>query len=383
MKSSALEITNSTDETLTESAPTRPNLALIQGYEGRDDELKRLGLFPDSQPQTTVYHDSLPTVIIPTYLSEWILEAKYKCQSDDTIKGKRWAIEKLLAWLAANNATICGTMEIRRYLAYIAKSHEEPGGRWGRGGFGDPERARFLKPVSARTIEYYYNYTKGFFRWCVSQDYMLLDPMRKLTIPRPSKPLIQPFSDEQLEKLFRVAKKGQWPLREEAILRFSLDTGLRAKELVGMSLTNLELRPRAGQIRVLGKGNKERIVPFGQKARTALWSYLGSVPRQGSDRVFVVHKGRYAGKPLTEKGLLEIFWRLGDEAQIRGEVRCSPHTMRHTFAVRALMNGMDVKTVSYMLGHENLRMTMNYLNVANASMVQQHQRFSPGDSLGF
>jgi integrase/recombinase XerD len=95
-----------------------------------------------------------------------------------------------------------------------------------------PEAQRYLRPASRRTIQYYFVYVRGFFRWMVEQDFLLRDPSSKIKISKPQKNLIEPFSLEQVESLVRAYRQSTWPLRNEAILVFMFDTGLRASSAI-------------------------------------------------------------------------------------------------------------------------------------------------------
>ena len=92
-----------------------------------------------------------------------------------------------------------------------------------------PEAARYLKPASRRTVEFYYLWVRSLFRWMVKKDYLLRNPARDIEILRPHKPIIEPFTTQQVEALIRVTRFTNQPLRDLAIVLFLYDTGLRAE----------------------------------------------------------------------------------------------------------------------------------------------------------
>ncbi len=336
-------------------------------------------LAPVEVPQRSVLQRPLvPVAVIVRYCEDWISEAEYLQQSPETIIGKRDALKKFLWWLEQNHIAECGAREIRRFLAYVGNGHLQEGGRWG--------NAQMTKPASARTIQYYFNYLRGLFRWMVSERIIEDDPTRGLAVPKFEKTPIQPFTIEHLESLLEVARCTACPRRDEAILLFLLDTGLRASELCSVTMRDIELHASYGQVTVVGKGRKKRTVPFDRAATRALWHYLRDCPPKDEFApLFSADRGTMPGAPLTRSGLLQLFERLGQAAGLKN-VRCSPHTMRHTFAVSYLRDtknskGGDVRALQRLLGHSDLKMTMNYLNIAETDIERQHRMCSPANQL--
>jgi integrase/recombinase XerC/integrase/recombinase XerD len=155
-----------------------------------------------------------------------------------------------------------------------------------------------------------------------------------------------------------------------------LDTGIRASELCTLTLDNTFIEEN--YIKVTGKGNKERIVPFGATTKKALIRYATTwrpepVHSDVNELILSVE-----GRPLSYSGLSHALKRLGQRA---GVPRLHAHLFRHTFAVRYLMNGGDVMTLRLMLGHTTLDVTQMYMHLAEAHVKVQHSRFSPVDRL--
>jgi integrase/recombinase XerD len=163
-------------------------------------------------------------------------------------------------------------------------------------------------------------------------------------------------------------------IRDRALLEVLYATGARASETVGLTRDRLDLDARF--VRVIGKGNKERIVPLGRKAVKALAAWLAG-PRETllrgreSDLVFVTR----LGAPLRREDLWRIVRRHARAAGVRGKV--SPHTLRHSFATHLLAGGADVRHVQEMLGHASVKTTQIYTHVENERLRQVHRRFHP------
>ena len=153
-----------------------------------------------------------------------------------------------------------------------------------------------------------------------------------------------------------------------------LDSGLRFTELRTIDMKDLHLED--GYVKVMGKGQKDRIVPFGNSAQKSLMKYIFHFRPEPlvTDTVFL----NLDGRPMTDTGLKLIYRRL---ALNSGVSRMHPHLLRHTFAVNYLMNGGDVFTLQQILGHTTLEMVRRYVNIASAHVMIQHKQFSPVDRM--
>lgn len=350
-------------------------------FNGRAEELARLGLFPGA-----------PTPAEIARLQTFdLLEFKHRCKQyledcrlsnrPSTVKAKRDVLEKFRWFLDSRGYQQVGNREIRAFLTYIKNAHLYPEGRWGRAVTTDAEAARFRKPISARTLEYYFVYLKGFFRWAFDSEFLLRDPCLKIKIDKPHPPCITPFSQDQIKALSLAARRSNFPKRDTAVILFMYDTGLRAAEFCGMTLRDIEFDRRGtGKVQIVGKGGKPRIVPFGKTARIALRAYLSAQPPVPGMNIWISRCGPKAGDALRPDGLRQLYRRLGQTAHISG-VRCSPHTMRHSFAINFLRNGGNLPTLQYLMGHSKIETTMRYLHIVDTDAENQHSLYSPADSL--
>jgi len=159
-----------------------------------------------------------------------------------------------------------------------------------------------------------------------------------------------------------------------------LDTGLRVSELCNLELGNLRLEE--GMLKVLGKGNKERLIPIGKQVQRLLWRYIDRYRPEPATAncgfVFLTREGR----PLTKDRVEKIMTYYGKKAGLAG-IRCSPHTLRHTAAVTFIRNGGDVFSLQRMLGHSSLEMTRKYCELADIDVKRAHITASPVDNLDF
>jgi len=231
------------------------------------------------------------------------------------------------------------------------------------------QKGSTLRPSSVRL---YITTVKTFLSWCSKEEDFeeLVSPkiVSRIPTPRIAPPLIETFTPEQIAALFVATEEQPFPVRDRAILSLLLDTGIRASELVGLTLDCCWLDPDDSYLLVHGKG-KSREVPLGRTARTALRRYVTRHrhPRQASEQhVFL---GR-TGEQLMVSGLEQIIRPIGSRARIKG-VRCSPHTFRHTFACMYLLGGGDIYKLSRLMGHESVKITERYLGAIKAKQARQ------------
>ncbi|MFZ7131346.1 MAG: tyrosine-type recombinase/integrase [Eubacteriales bacterium] len=233
--------------------------------------------------------------------------------------------------------------------------------------------------LSEHTINCYLRSLRIFFSWLVSEDILCKNPFDRVKIPRPTKKVIVTFSDAQIQNLLDVLDtKTPEGYRNMTIIMTLLDTAMRVSELCTIKLEDIRLDD--GMIKVLGKGNKERFVPMGRQVQRLLWQYINRCRpepvRRHGDLLFLTEDGR----PLTKDRIDKVMSYYGQKAEIKG-VRCSPHTLRHTAAVRFLRNGGDVFTLQRLLGHTSLEMTRRYCELADIDVKQAHITASPVDNL--
>lgn len=168
---------------------------------------------------------------------------------------------------------------------------------------------------------------------------------------------------------------SEMSLRNSCLIALMLDCGLRSNEVLSLDYDNIHISQSV--IKVLGKGQKERIVPLGLYTKKLLLKYLSgyrSAPEFDTKRLFISKDL----KPMTESSIKMLFQRLRKRTKID---RIHPHILRHTFATKYLMNGGDVFSLQQILGHTSLDMVRKYSHLASAYMLNIHKKCSPLDNL--
>lgn len=304
------------------------------------------------------------------YGKNWLLDGEVRQHSAQVLSTRRLILSKLEWFLQTRGHEVCGQTELREFLAYLGRGHAEPGGRW-----GNPHLTR---PVRPRTVKDYHGHLRTFFRWLIAQRMISESPIEGISAPISRADQIQPFTEAQVDALLSAARCSRHPQRDEALMLFLLDTGVRVSEVAGVRQKDMEVQD--GRCTVLGKGNKRRTVHFGRTTTKALFLYLRDQVKDPEAPLFRSDRGETAGEALTRWGVRQIIERAGKVAQIVA-TRCSPHTFRHTMAVTFLRNGGQVFALKEILGHTDLKMTNRYVALAQADIAKQHRQFSPVDNL--
>ena len=268
------------------------------------------------------------------------------------------------------DAALIGAWEIRAFIFYLQQK---------RCFSAHPFRRPQERGLSSHTINCYLRSIRAFWSWLVAEEIIRDNPFLKVKLPKPVKKVIPTLSDPQILQLLSVINTSTPEgYRNYAIILTLLDTALRVSELTGVKMDDLWLDE--GLLKVMGKGGKERHVPIGAEVQRILWRYINRYRPQplnlNFDFLFLARDGR----KLTKSRIEIMMSNYGRKAGIKG-VRVSPHTLRHTAAVRFLRNGGDVFSLQRLLGHTSLEMTRHYCELADVDLKNAHTTASPVDNL--
>jgi site-specific recombinase XerD len=230
--------------------------------------------------------------------------------------------------------------------------------------------------LSPHTVASYVRSIRSFWAWLKREGFIKKNPLKRVQVPKAPRKIVSTFTVEQVDSLLKVIPiKRHSGYRDYAIIIALYGTGMRSAELTGLKLEDVDLV--GGQIRVTGKGGKQRSVYMSATVFKVLFKYLHNRrPKVGSD-YFFVHDN---GQPLTRYYLAHRLQAYGKKAKIK-DIRCSPHTLRHSFAVGYLRRGGDVFTLQRILGHSTLEMTRHYAEVADSDVEERQKPFSPAEKL--
>ena len=205
------------------------------------------------------------------------------------------------------------------------------------------------------------------FRFLVEEGLIEENPATLVEGPRPHRSLPGTLSEAQVEALLAAPDQGTaLGLRDAAMLELLYATGLRVSELVGLRRESW----KNGWLIIRGKGGKDRLVPYGDRAGALVARYLAQRPETGR-WIFLSNRGG----PMSRQNFWERLVRHARAAGIRGKV--SPHTLRHAFATHLLIHGADLRALQAMLGHADISTTEIYTHVARERLRQVHEEFHP------
>lgn len=289
------------------------------------------------------------------YLRRYLAELTVgRALSPLTVAAYRSDLERFGQWLLERGVSLgaCERADVRLYLSQLR-------------GAG----------LSARSTARALSSLRGFFRFLMEQGAIQHDPTLELENPKLMRALPRYLTPEEVEMLL-AAPDPQTPqgLRDKSMLELLYATGLRVSELVGLKVSQVRLDP--GFVRVVGKGNKERVVPMGSEARLWVERYLtagrGKLLRQGSpEELFLTVRG----EPMTRQRFWQIIKAYGQKVGITSQL--SPHVLRHSFATHLLANGADLRALQVMLGHADISTTEIYTHVTRERLRQLYDRAHP------
>jgi site-specific recombinase XerD len=231
------------------------------------------------------------------------------------------------------------------------------------------------EPLSAQSIETYARAVRAFFGYLHREGLIEDNPMQKIKMPKVPTKVVPTFTDREVERLLaQPDKQTDKGFRDYAMMLTFIDTAARLSEIALLRVEDVDLEN--GYLRVMGKGSKERYVPFGQRVAKALLKYkLKHRPEPlSTDRFWLTANGR----PLDADRIEKIITGYGNKAGLK---RCYPHKLRHTGSVLYLRNGGDPFSLQKKLGHSSLQMTRHYSNLADSDVRAQQLKYGVADRL--
>lgn len=229
------------------------------------------------------------------------------------------------------------------------------------------------KPLSSFTVHGHARAIRTLLFWAAREDLIDEKVARRVVMPKREEKVMAILSPHHMALLFKACEGGEnasTVMRDKAILAVLFDTGIRASELCTLALDRVHFGADDAYLKVLGKGRKEREVPLGTKARQLLHRYVHrGRPLTSQPYVFVTKED----KPLTPEGLDRLLYRLRDRAGAENfqGVRVHAHIARHTYAVRSLEAGMDIYSVSRLMGHSGIEVTTGYAKAFTSRQARQ------------
>jgi len=289
-------------------------------------------------------------------------------QAEHTQKTYAALLNKFTTWAAKQNLTDWKSVELQHLMAFLQHERERP--------LAD-EPKESIKRLSSESVYLEIAALRAFYRFAETEKLLPVNVAENLSLPRRWKRLPKALTNDEITKLLApdsVEQPTPGSLCDQAILELAYASGLRLAELRNLRLEQLHLE--AGFINVIGKGNKERVVPVGKKAVEALNRYLEAgrpkliTPRSPAN-VFLTKRG-------TPFASVTLWLRIKNRVKRTGVARnITPHMLRHSFATHLLEHGADLRVIQELLGHANISTTEIYTHVTGTRLRDIHRKFHP------
>jgi len=287
-------------------------------------------------------------------------------QADNTAKTYAALLGKFTAWAGKQGLTDWKSVELRHLMSFLQHERER--------GLAN-ESKESTRRLSGESVYLEIAALRAFYRFAETEKFLPANVAENLSLPRRWKRLPKALTNQEIVRLL-APEKFETPqsLCDQAIIELAYASGLRLSELRNLRLEQLHLE--AGFINVIGKGNKERVVPVGRKAVEALDRYLEAgrpklvTPRSPAN-VFLTKRG-------TPFAAVTLWLRIKRRVRRAGvERNVTPHMLRHSFATHLLEHGADLRVIQELLGHASIGTTEIYTHVSRNRLRDIHQKFHP------
>lgn len=290
-------------------------------------------------------------------------------QSEHTQKTYAALLHHFVAWARAQNLTDWNSVQLPHLMAFLTHERQRP--------VANAENSSARK-LSSESVYLEIAALRAFYRFAENEKLLPANIAEHLSLPRRWKRLPKSLTDAEIKQLLKPSDASipgtPQSLCDRAILELAYSSGLRLAELRGVRLEQLHLE--AGFINVIGKGNKERVVPIGRKAVEAINRYLVAgrpklVTPKSPANLFLTRRG-------TSFAAVTMWLRIRNYARHAGISRkLTPHMLRHSFATHLLEHGADLRVIQELLGHASISTTEIYTHVAGSRLRDIHQKFHP------
>ena len=287
-------------------------------------------------------------------------------QSEHTEKTYAALLGRFVDWAGKQGLNDWKTVELTHLMKFLQHERERPLANQPEGG---------QKKLSGESVYLEIAALRSFYKFCETERLLPANVAENLSLPRRWKRLPKALTDAEIKKLLApLQPETPASLCNQAILELAYASGLRLSELRNLRLEQLHLD--AGFINVIGKGNKERVVPVGRTAVEALQHYFDAgrpklVTRRSPANVFLTKRG-------TPFAPVTLWLRIKRRVRLAGISRnVTPHMLRHSFATHLLEHGADLRVIQELLGHASIATTEIYTHVSGSRLREVHRKFHP------
>ena len=276
-----------------------------------------------------------------------LLEKKY---SKNTISSYKNDLEKFTEFFKNKNLKNLNNNDLKKYIQNLNKA------------------------MTAKSVARNISTLKSFYKFLLLEKYIDKTPLGNIVMPKIKKDLPKVLSEEEVTKLLNFNIKDKFDYRNKAMLELMYSSGLRVSELIDLKVNDIDIETET--VRIFGKGSKERIVPLGEYAMTAIKEYITYyrpllIKKNNSNYLFLSSRG----DKMTRQAFFKILRKIAKEQNIKTEF--SPHTLRHSFATHLLKYGADLRSIQELLGHSDVSSTQIYTHITNERLKENYRESHP------
>lgn len=292
--------------------------------------------------------DNINDLNVKNYIDYLIFDKGY---SENTIAAYYNDLKKFIIYFKDKTLIDIQEDDIRDYLKFLTKQQ-----------------------FTNKTIAHYESTLRLFYKYLQIINVIKKNPMTNIESPKVTKSLPHFLTIEEIMQLLDIDLKNAYAYRNKAMLELMYATGVRVSELVNLKIQDLDLTNNI--VRILGKGNKERLIPLGDYATAAVSIYIRDyrnkiLKNKYSDYIFLNNRG----EKMTRVGFFKIIKKQAELKNIKTFI--SPHTLRHSFATHLLNHGADLRSIQELLGHSDITTTQIYTHITDDKLKDNYQQFHP------
>jgi site-specific recombinase XerD len=293
-------------------------------------------------------------------LRVFLIEKEVSGRSQATLGFYKGKIEMFVAFVGDKPVKDLTLQDGQNWVLHLRSRHKYS---------NHPNRLEMQETMTTSTLRGYVRAIKVFASYLNEEGYTRENVFAKLKLPKDTQRVMEILSEEEIRRIYDAIEPGTMRgARMFATVNLLCDTGMRVGELQGIKLDDIDFRQ--SRVKITGKGDKERVVPFGVTTSKALLAWINRYRPETFDKsVFL----------MSRQAIIAAMKRLGERS---GVPRLHNHLWRHTFAVRWLRNGGNVFSLQQVLGHSDLSVTKVYMHLAQVDLDNQHRLVSPVDRLG-
>ena len=301
---------------------------------------------------------------LSSLVDQYILTCRTEGKTPKTLRGYQEKLQRFLRWCGDSTMDSFSVEMVREYISYLQTVNRYE---------GHPFKPHDETQMSSANVRNHVRVLRSFSSWLEREEYTPNNILGRLKVPKAAQKVVETLSDVEMRRLFAgLDINTDSGCRDATILMLLLDTGLTCSELLGLQVEDVHIEEQ--WLKVMGKGRKERVVPFGSKATRLLQRYIYHFRPEpmGSSQLFLCLDGSI----MTENTIHLLFRRISTRANVP---RLHMHLLRHTFATRYLIEGGDTFSLQQILGHTTLEMTRRYTDMVAVENAVKRKRLSPMD----